>query len=92
MAPYAVTFRSEVLTEERRQQAAQAVEALYTTADFSIARQQLNQLREALTYIEAVRQDAFSSQEQKYTDLAALEGIYISPDTAEQLLSLSDVR
>lgn len=91
-APYAVTYRSDVLTEQKKQEAAQAVEAIYTPPDFSIARQQLSQLREALNYIESVRQDPYSSQEQKLTDLAALEGIYISPETAEKLLSLSDVR
>ncbi len=92
MSPYAVTYKSEVLTEINQQEAADAVEPIYSRADFSIARQQLNQLLEALSFIESVRQDNFSSQEQKYTDLAALEGIYISQDTAEQILDLSDLR
>ncbi len=92
MAPYAVTYQSEVLTEQLREEAAQAVEPIYTLPNFAIARQQLNQLREALSFIEAVRQDPYSTQEQKYADLAGLEGIYISQDLAEQLLSLSDVR
>jgi hypothetical protein len=92
MAPYAVTYQSEILTEQAREEAAQSVEPIYTSPDFAIARQQLTQLREALDFIESVRQDTFSTQEQKYTDLAALEGIYISQDTADQLLSLSDVR
>ena len=91
-SPYAVTYQSEVLTEGKQQEAADAVEPIYSRADFAIARQQLNQLRDALTFIDSVRQDQFSSQEQKYTDLAALEGIYISQDTAEQILALSDLR
>ena len=92
MSPYAVTYKSEVLTESKQQEAADAVELIYSRADFAIARQQLDQLREALSFIEAVRQDNFSSLQQKYTDLAALEGIYISQDTAEQILNLSDLR
>ena len=92
MSPYAVTYQSEVLTEIKQQEAADAVELIYTRADFAIARQQLNQLREALSFIDSVRQDQFSSQDQKYTDLAALEGIYISQDTAEQILTFSDLR
>jgi hypothetical protein len=92
MSPYTVTYQSDVLTEINQQDAADAVEPIYTGADFAIARQQLNQLRDALTFIDSVRQDQFSSQDQKYTDLAALEGIYISQDTAEQLLTLSDLR
>ncbi|MEJ2413283.1 MAG: HDIG domain-containing protein [Anaerolineales bacterium] len=92
MAPYAVTYQSEILTEQRREEAAQAVEPIYTSPDFAIARQQLTQLREALDFIESVRQDPYSTQDQKFTDLGALEGIFISQDMAEQLLSLSDVR
>lgn len=91
-APYAVTYQSEILTDLAREEAAQAVDAIYTPPDFAIARQQLSQLREALDFIESVRQDPYSTEEQKYTDLAALEGIYISQDTAEQLIALSDVR
>ena len=92
MSPYAVTYKSDVLTGIKQQEAADAVEPIYSRADFAIARQQLDQLREALSFIEAVRQDNFSSLQQKYTDLAALEGIYISQDTAEQILNLSDLR
>jgi putative nucleotidyltransferase with HDIG domain len=65
---------------------------VYTRPDSAIARQQLNRLQEALDFIESVRNDQFSSLEQKYTDLAALEGIYISQETADQILSLSDTR
>ena len=92
MSPYAVTYQSTVLTEVKQQEAADAVELIYTRADFAIARQQLDQLREALSFIDSVRQDQFTSEDQKYTDLAALEGIYISQDTAEQILSLSPLR
>ena len=92
MSPYAVTYQSEVLTAERQQAAAKEVEPVYSRPDSSIARQQLNQLNDALDFIESVRLDQFSSQEQKYTDLAALDGIYISQDTADYIIDLSDVR
>ena len=92
MSPYAVTYQSQVLTEELQQEVAQGVDPIYTRQDSAIARQQLNHLKDALTFIDAVRNDQFATQEQKYTDLAALDGIYISQGTAEQLLELSDVR
>ena len=92
MSPYAVTYQSAVLTSERQQAAAKEVDPVYTRPDSNIARQQLNQLNEALDFIESVRLDQFSSQEQKYTDLGALEGIYISQETANYILGLSDVR
>jgi putative nucleotidyltransferase with HDIG domain len=92
MSPYAVTYQSQVLTEQRQQAAAAGVAPVYTRADPSIARQQLNNLKDALNFIQAVRSDEFASDEQKLNDLAALDGIYLSQDTSEQLLGLSDVR
>ncbi|NQS92424.1 MAG: HDIG domain-containing protein [Chloroflexi bacterium] len=92
MSPFAVTYESQVLTEQRQQEAALGIEPIYTRQDSSIARQQLNYLKNALTFIDSVRNDEFASQEQKYTDLAALDGIYISQETADQLLGLSDAR
>jgi hypothetical protein len=90
-SPYAVTYKSEVLTAIRQQEAADAVEPIYTSIDFDIGRQQLNRLQVALSFIDSVREDQFSSQEQKYTDLSALEGIHISRETADQILALSDI-
>ncbi len=92
MSPFAVSYQSDVLTTKRQQEAAQQVELIYTRSDSAIARQQLNLLKDALDFIDSVRNDQFASQEQKYTDLAALEGIYISQNTAEQILGFSDVR
>jgi cyclic-di-AMP phosphodiesterase PgpH len=92
MSPYAVTYQSQVLTDELKQEVAQGVEPIYTRQDSAIARQQLNHLKDALTFIDSVRNDQFASQEQKFTDLAALDGIYLSQDSAEQILELSDVR
>ncbi len=92
MSPYAVSYQSQVLTEELQQEVAQGVDPIYTRQNSTIAREQLNHLKDALTFIDAVRNDQFASQEQKFTDLAALDGIYISQDTAEQILELSDVR
>ena len=92
MSPYTVTYQSQVLTEQLQQEAADAVEPIYTYPDSAIARQQLTNLKEALDFIESVRLDQFSSLEQKYNDLAALDGIFISQATADQILFLSDVR
>ena len=92
MAPYAVSYQSNVLTSQRQQEAAEQIDPIYTRPDSSIARQQLNHLKDGLNFIETVRNDQFSSQDQKYTDLAALSGIYISRDLAVQILGLTEVR
>ena len=62
MAPYSVSFQSDVLTAKRQQEAAQQVELIYTRPDSAIARQQLNLLRDALDFIDSVRNDQFASQ------------------------------
>lgn len=92
LAPQAVTYTSEVLTEQKRDAAERAVAPVFTTPDTNIARQQLEKLRTALAYINSVRADTYSSPQQKLSDLAALDDIRLSKDTASNILSLSDAR
>jgi len=92
LAPHAVNYESEVLTEERRQLVANTVAPRYTLPDTSIARQQLDQLRATLEYITSVRSDPHASFEQKMADLAALQSIQLGQETAEAILSLSESR
>jgi putative nucleotidyltransferase with HDIG domain len=92
LAPQDITYPSEVITEQRRESAASAVPPIYTAADTSIARQQLENLRAALAYITSVRSDGFSTSEQKLADLAALENIHLTQETASSILALSDSR
>ncbi len=92
LAPHAVIYDSDVLTEKRRQLAASSVAPRYTLPDTSIARQQLDHLRATLDYITSVRSDPYASDEQKMADLAALQSVQISQETAEAILSLSESR
>lgn len=92
MSPFAISYTSDVLTEQKIEQAVEQVEPVYTRPDPEVARQQLARLKDALAFIDSVRSDEFSAREQKITDLAALEGIYFSRETAELLLDISDVR
>jgi len=92
LAPYAITYNSEILTEQMREAAVSEVPAKYTTADTNIARKQLERLRLALAYISSVREDNYTSVEEKLVDLAALQDIQLSQDTALGILALSDPR
>ena len=89
-APYSVEYVSEVRTEEARQAAALTVAPVYSTADPSIARQQIESLRDALLFINMVRLDAFASSEQKSADLRALVSVQLQDNTIETILTLSD--
>ena len=64
----------------------------YTLPDTSIAREQLERLRATLAYITSVRSDPYASQDQKMNDLAALQDIQISQETATAILDLSESR
>ena len=81
-APQDFSFQSETLTEQQRESAARAVLPIYTSPDPSVARQRLEHLRAALAFISSVRADGYATQEQKLSDLAALEDIHLSQDFA----------
>jgi membrane-associated HD superfamily phosphohydrolase len=91
-APIALTFSSEVLTEQRREVVERAVVPIYSSPDTRVARRQLEQLRSTLAYINSVRADTFASLDQKLTDLSALDDITLNPETAETILSMTDAR
>ena len=92
LAPYAVSYTSQVLTERRRQDAANAISPRYTLPDTSVAREQSDRLRATLAYITSVRSDSLATTEQKMTDLAALKDVQLSQETAAAILELNDSR
>jgi hypothetical protein len=91
-APYAYTYQSQILTNRQQDIAASEVPLVYSPADTNIARQQMEHLRNTLSYIYSIRQDKYSSIEQKTADLAALDDIQLNRDTVKGILALSDSR
>ncbi len=92
LAPYPITYNSDVLTEAQRQRMVLEVSPRYTSVDTNVARQQLERLRLAMAYITSVRSDAYTDVEGKLADLAALQDIHLTPDTAVGILALGDTR
>jgi putative nucleotidyltransferase with HDIG domain len=90
LAPRALSYQSEVLTELKRQEAAAEVEAQYAPSSSSITRTQVNNLRDVIEYISIVRADEFASQEQKLSDMAAIQSINLSQESAQNLITISD--
>ncbi len=91
-APYGLSFTSQVLTEQLREEAEQRVAPVYVPADPAIARQQIESLRSALNFISVVRADTYASIEQKSNDLSTLENIELNREEAILILSMSDAR
>ncbi|MGA9192819.1 MAG: HDIG domain-containing metalloprotein, partial [Anaerolineales bacterium] len=92
LAPYALSYKSDALTQQAKQAAANGVSPVYDPPDSQVTRRQLDDLRSTLDYIDAIRADEHASAEQKLTDLESLAGIKLDGDTAQAILELPEPR
>jgi cyclic-di-AMP phosphodiesterase PgpH len=92
IAPYSLSYESELLTERQRENAIAAVSPVYTQQDTTIARIQLEKLRSVLAFISMVRDDEYANLQQKLSDLAAIEQIVLDLDMAEGIMGLGETR
>lgn len=92
LAPYSLTYESEVLTEQARQEAARSVDPIYLPADPSIGRRQVERLRTVLYFITTVRQDSYATLDQKINDIQAVEDLQLSEEIITQILQISSSR
>ncbi len=92
LAPYSLTFTSNVLTEKAKQEASANVSAIYFPPDPSIGRHQIEKLRAVLYYISTVRQDSYANSEQKIIDLNSIDNLLLSSEIAERILLLNNDR
>ena len=88
-APKTITYVSDILTEEARQDAADNVNNIYLPADPSISRTQVQNLRYTFQFINVVRNDEYSSRTQKIEDINKISVADFDESTIEQLLDLS---
>ncbi len=91
-APYSIEYPSEVRTEKARENAALAVSLVYTPADPSVAREQIDSLRGVFQYIATIRADEHATVEEQKFDLLALEDITLREETLSIILNLSDTQ
>lgn len=89
-APYTATFDSEILTQKAKEEAANAVSPSYLPSDPAITRTQLDNLHIILNYIDTIRADTLSSQDQKLSDLGAMSSLQLTSSSAALVLQLSD--
>ncbi len=91
-APFALSYTSEFLTQQARQAAEDGVQNAFFPPDNAVARQQLERMAAALDFIEAVRADSHSAQDQKLADLAALADVRVDAQMATTLLEMPETR
>jgi hypothetical protein len=92
LAPYSLTFESEVLTEQARQEAESGVNPIYLPTDPSIGRRQIEELRTVLYYITIIRLDEYASQSDKVADIQAIESLSLTEETVIRILQISETR
>jgi len=89
-APRALTFTSDLLTTQARDQASRAVSDIYTPLDLAIGRAQLGQARDVFAYVDNVRADSSAPTERRLEYMRAVEGIAVSEAVAQGLLELNE--
>lgn len=89
-APRRITYVSNLLTQEAREQAATAILPVYTPPDPAVARAQVARARQILDFIRAVRADPLATPAEKRAALQAIEGLLLPRLTLEQILAHSN--
>lgn len=89
IAPQTIQFISQVETNQAINEAKDSVLLVYTVADLSIARGQINQARAVFNFVDVVRADTMADETSKLRYLGAIRGLTIEPDIAEPLLFLN---
>jgi hypothetical protein len=90
LAPSDLSYESELRTRAAREAAAASVAEYYDPPDTTVARQQEVRARQILDFISTVRQDSFSSAEQKAASLEAIPDVELTPAVAADIVELSD--
>ncbi len=90
-ALYDLSYVSEVRTEQARAAASESVAQVFDQPDTNITRQQLERLQAALTFIDSVRSDPYSSNETKLSDLGSMSDVRLDIETSLSILALSDL-
>ncbi len=92
LAPNALTYQSDILTQAARQDAAAKISPIYLPADPNITRHQIERFNIALNYISTVRLDSYATLQQKLSDFKAMTDFQLSQEDAESILNLTDYR
>jgi putative nucleotidyltransferase with HDIG domain len=88
MAPRDLSYQSEIQTKQARDAQAASIQDIYDPPNTSVARQQEVRARQILDYMSTVREDAYASDEQKASWLAAIPDLNLVPEVIAIILAL----
>ena len=87
-SPRTLTYTSQLLTRQAREQAGRAVNDVYTPLDLGIGRSQLAHARDVFAFIETVRADSSATLERKLEYLKAIDGMIVGEGVGQTILEL----
>lgn len=90
-ALYDLSYVSNVLTKREQTAASESVAQVYDQPDTNITRRQLERVQATLTFIDSVRSDPYSTNEEKLSDLSSMSDIRLDTSTSLSILELSDL-
>lgn len=89
-APRSLTYESDVLTNQARDEAENNVPTQYDPLDPRVARQQIAHVRQVIDFVRAERADSLAPPDQRRAAINAISNVTLTPDTIDQLLSMPD--
>lgn len=89
-ATRSLTYESEVLTNQARDDAEQNILPQYDPLDPRVARQQIARVRQMIEFVRAERADSFATPDQRHAAINAIEGVTLTSETIDQILGLPD--
>ena len=89
VAPRSISFASDVLTKQAKEQAIAGVSNVYTSPDLSIARGQINDALNIFSFVDVVRADTLADEEAKLRYFRAIEDVAIDGEIGQLILNLS---
>ncbi|MAS35652.1 MAG: hypothetical protein CL610_16700 [Anaerolineaceae bacterium] len=89
LAPRSVTYESDVLTQNLRDEVAANVALVYDPPDPNVSRTQSQLVRQILDFITNVRRDPFATTEQKIQDINNITALTLTDDQISRILSMS---
>ncbi|MBW4438675.1 MAG: HDIG domain-containing protein [Pleurocapsa minor GSE-CHR-MK-17-07R] len=90
LAPFTITYTSDLLTGIRQEDAADAVFPVYDPPDPNVARQQIQLLQQILSFITDVRADGFATPAQRLGDLRAISSLTLDEPIIDTIASVDD--
>jgi len=89
-SPRQRTFISEILTQGAQAAAEASVQEVYDPPEKRVARQQIARAQEVLDFIESVRHDTHSTDEERAAYLKAITDLHLDDDVIAEILEMSE--